>query len=91
MVTPDVKARVVYLSGITSLVAGKFIIQGIHCYGADGGNLVDAADNVIASFGGEGSIAYWKKFEVDGLGKTSGLTSDMYVYLDTSVPGGGVM
>lgn len=87
MISPIRKERVIYFGGITTGISGKFIIQAIHCHGQDGGNLVDKAGNVIASFGGEGSIAFYTKFMVDGLAKTSGATSDMYVYLDSSEGG----
>lgn len=87
MVSPERNARVVLLSGVTTGISGKFIIQGVHCHGQDGGDLVDKAGNIIASFNGEGSIAFYTKFMVDGLAKTSGATSDMYVYLDSSEGG----
>lgn len=89
MVVPERAARVVTFSGITSVIEGKFIVQGVHCYGQDGGELTDGAGNVIAEFEGEGSIAFYTKFMIDGMAKTSGLTSSMYVYLDSSEDGGG--
>lgn len=89
MVTPQRAARVVAFYGITSVIEGKFIVQGIHCQGQDGGKLVDGDGNVIAEFNGEGSIPFYTKFMVDGMAKTSGITSDMYVYLDSSEDGGG--
>jgi hypothetical protein len=91
MVSPERNARVLFFSGVTTLLEGKFILQGVHCYGQDGGKLLDAEGTVIVNFDGEGSIEWWRKFEVDGLVKTTGATSDMYVYLDASVPGGGVI